>query len=549
TGSPGATTVRVALSGDGAWAASPLEQAAVAGWAREMYARLLRRQLELDLVLVARAHLAARLAMAPDQIQVISFDAVTWEDVCLGMAAPGKACEPYPMPGLRIVFLAGDSLYEYRTDLLGLMAPYVPATPTAPPTATPSLTPTATPAPPTATFMPAPTATQAPIPTATPLAAATPVPTATPVAITDWRGEYYANDSLAGAPALVRNDYALGFNWGDGPPAPGLPADGFSVRWSRLWRFSAGVYRFYVFADDGVRLWVAGNLILDRWYEARTQDVVEVYIMDGTHEITVEYFEARGLAEISVWWERLSVTPTPTWEPYYADWRGAYYGDAQLSGSPVLVRSDAQISFNWGNGAPHPAVPTDYFSVRWTRRLYLPDGLYRFVARADDGIRVRVNNTWVIDQWRIGGATTFEGTLWLDTGDHDLLVEYFENVGLAEVSVTWERAADPGTWYGEYFPNRNLEGAPAFARYDAEVAFDWREGSPGSGVPNNDFSVRWTRVVNLEGGRYRFTAHADDGVRVYLNGNLLIDEWREAPGQSYVREIDLAAGSHRLVGE
>ena len=72
-----------------------------------------------------------------------------------------------------------------------------------------------------------------PLPTA---AAPTPTPTPAPTAlptITQWRGEYFAGADLAGTPVLVRNDPAIGFDWGAAAPAAGLPADNFSARWTR----------------------------------------------------------------------------------------------------------------------------------------------------------------------------------------------------------------------------------------------------------------------------------------------------------------------------
>src|SRR5687767_7863144 len=58
--------------------------------------------------------------------------------------------------------------------------------------------------------------------------------TAAPAAAGDsWRGSYFANATLAGTPALVRDDAAIDFDWGSGAPAPGLPVDNFSVRWTR----------------------------------------------------------------------------------------------------------------------------------------------------------------------------------------------------------------------------------------------------------------------------------------------------------------------------
>ncbi|NIV29125.1 MAG: hypothetical protein GWN58_06325, partial [Anaerolineae bacterium] len=128
---------------------------------------------------------------------------------------------------------------------------------------------------------PTPTST-APLPTARPTLPAgqtpgvsdTPAPTDTPtvtptstpdVIISDWLGEYFANPLVSGAPVLFRNDLTIGFNWGSGSPDPRIPVDQFSARWTRRQDFAAGFYRFTVMADDGVRFWIDGQLILDEW--------------------------------------------------------------------------------------------------------------------------------------------------------------------------------------------------------------------------------------------------------------------------------------------
>ena len=89
-----------------------------------------------------------------------------------------------------------------------------------------------------------------------------PAPTATPTPkITEWRGEYFANRNLSGAPALLRNDSKVDFNWGAGSPGSRIPIDNFSARWTRSLAFDAGDYRFYARSDDGVRLWLDLSLI------------------------------------------------------------------------------------------------------------------------------------------------------------------------------------------------------------------------------------------------------------------------------------------------
>ena len=101
------------------------------------------------------------------------------------------------------------------------------------------------------------------------------------------------------------------------------------------------------------------------------------------------------------------------------------------------------------------------------------------------------------------------------------------------------RYSEP-SWQGEYFGNRSLSGSPVLTRDDATIDFEWGHGSPASGVPSDGFSVRWTRTVPFSVGNYRFTATGDDGIRVYVDQRLIINEWRDQPARSYSTELVLA---------
>jgi hypothetical protein len=196
------------------------------------------------------------------------------------------------------------------------------------PTPTPPVLPaTPTPLAPTATPTPlAPTATSAPLPmmwpTATPsprpvTIEPTPAPTGTSLpVITEWRGEYYNNSDLSGAPALVHNDERLDFAWGYGSPAPEVLADNFSVRWTRQVYFAGGTYSFWARVDDGVRVWVDGALIIDGWVDGASRVYRQtVALSEGEHNLRIEYYEHWGWAGISVWWEEMAMPSTSTATP------------------------------------------------------------------------------------------------------------------------------------------------------------------------------------------------------------------------------------------
>jgi hypothetical protein len=376
--------------------------------------------------------------------------------------------------------------------------------------------------------------------TPSPPATATPVPTPTspPVTISGWRGEYYANRDLSGSPALVRDDAVIDFDWGTGAPATWIPADRFSARWSRTIALSEGTYSFYALSDDGVRVWLDGQLIIDQWHDTSPVTYsAERNLAGGNHNLRVEYYENGGQARVMFGWERKGEFPM---------WRGAYYPNTGLAGSPALVRNDSDIDFNWGGGAPATGLPVDNFAVLWTRTLYFDEGTYVFRATVDDGVRLYVDDALVIDKWQDGGLRTVEGGRSLSAGYHSVRVEYYERAGEAVIRLGWEKAVLYPEWKGEYWPNPTLSGSPTVVRNDAKIDFNWKTGSPAANLPSNSFSARWTRNQGFDADTYRFHVIADDGVRLWLDGRLVIDSWRDGAAREITADVPLTAGQHSV---
>jgi hypothetical protein len=118
--------------------------------------------------------------------------------------------------------------------------------------------------------------------------------------------------------------------------------------------------------------------------------------------------------------------------------------------------------------------------------------------------------------------------------------------------------ADPGdgvTVYdsadtGFYFDNRYLEGAPTFIRQDSIIDFAWGNGSPDGSIPVNYFSARWTVTVDVNAtGPYDFHTLTEDGVRLFVDGEQIIDRWVGQPATEYCGYKYLGTGRHRVVME
>lgn len=280
-----------------------------------------------------------------------------------------------------------------------------------------------------------------------PGAAPTPTPSTPPVATAQWRGAYYNNADLTGEPLFVRNDAAINFRWALRSPDTRLNTDHFSVKWTRTINFRGGVYRFTMTVDDGARVWVDGNLVLDQWrVQPETTYTVDVTLTAGNHVIAIDYFDDTGVATAQFSFVRLGnapVTPAPTPTPGSSTptdaWRGEYFGNSDLSGAPLLTRVDSHIGFEWGLGAPASGIPQDYFSVRWMRRAVFDKGSYAFCAMADDGVRLYVDGVRLIDEWHPSNGQSYCAKIDLTKGTHEVKVEYYEDGGKALIYVWWER--------------------------------------------------------------------------------------------------------------
>jgi len=262
-----------------------------------------------------------------------------------------------------------------------------------------------------------------------------------------WTGEYFDNVSLTTAPYLTRQDEGVNFNWGWGPPAGGMPTNNFSVRWTGMFHFDAGTYRFYTQVDDGVRVYVDGELIIDGWRDGGLRTYkVDRSLPAGNHTIQVDYYDRIQVARIHFWFVKLSgPQPTPTPGPGIGigstptgSWYGEYYNGEGLSGAPVLTRYDPSIGFNWRTDSPAPEVWRDHFSIRWAQTVPLETRNYRFCAWTDDGVRLWVNNNLMINEWHDSNGLTYCSPYAASRGNHVVKVEYYEHQGNALIYVWWE---------------------------------------------------------------------------------------------------------------
>ena len=230
--------------------------------------------------------------------------------------------------------------------------------------------------------------------------------------------------------------------------------------------------------------------------------------------------------------------------------------------SPPLTRLDPTVDFTWGHGTPNgnSYVSADNHSVTWVGYLSpVTAGNYVFRLDADDKARVSIDtggglqpileNGW--DTPATGGykssAPIALGVPASAGGRYRVVVEFAETTGSAKCRFQWQinggsfvnipngtvfsnNATNSAGWIANYYSNSTF--TPPVARTQTDTAItngnngDWLTGVPDPSMFHNNYSIRWTgQILPQYSQTYHFVARVDDGVKLWVNKQLVVDRW------------------------
>jgi len=215
------------------------------------------------------------------------------------------------------------------------------------------------------------------------------------------QGDYYDNMDFTG-PLLRRTDPTVNFDWGNGSPDPAMGADNFSVRWTgKVQPRFTGTFTFYTASDDGVRLWVNNQLLIDNWTDhAPTENAGSIALQAGhLYDLKMEFYENGGGAVAQLYWSGPSVArevipsaqlylPSTLNQPPAVGLSSPSAGSTIVAGSTVSLAADAfdpdgsvaRVDFYSGAGKLASATNSPYI-CSWGN---VPSGNHTLLAVATD---------------------------------------------------------------------------------------------------------------------------------------------------------------------
>jgi hypothetical protein len=371
---------------------------------------------------------------------------------------------------------------------------------------------------------------------------------------------YYNNDDFTGA-SVQRVDSAIDFNWGQAvSPIEGIDGTTWSARWLGTVKADrTETYTFYTTANDGVRLWVNDVLLIDRLDNTGTDSYAATIdlVAGQTYSFRMDYRQTSGAAYAKLEWSSASQARETVCSTHFET----------ADQTPTLILPSAQngigsqpIVFSGSQGNAIGVTELHYEGNLLTLTLTSQGTV---TLNGQNGLDVTTGTANGLNTMTISGSlesinaaldglcyTRATGSTAADSINFTVInpaAEGGSRSSSGSVQINAVQTSNPGL-VATYYSDTWL-GTAVATQIDSNVNFDWASGtSPVAGVGSSSWSARWDGLITAQAtGTHTFFTTSDDGCRLWVNNQLLIDNWGSQGLTTNSATIDLVAGQQYTI--
>ncbi len=344
----------------------------------------------------------------------------------------------------------------------------------------------------------------------------------------------------------------------------------------------AGKYTFYTKSDDGSKLWINEQLLVDNdGLHALQERLGAVYLTEGYHPIRVTFFdrkyadglqvsyEATGIAKQTIPGEVL-FTKAPQPEPiasvsglHYRYYHGSWHELPDFSGMEA-VKSGTVADFSL-----EPRTQQDDYGFLYEGYIQIKQaGKYTFYTKSDDGSKLWINEQLLVDNDGLHALQERLGAVYLTEGYHPIRVTFFdrkyadglqvsyEATGIAKQTIPGEvlftKAPQPepiasvsGLHYRYY--HGSWHELPDFSGMEAVKSGTVADFSLEPRTQQDDYGFLYEGYIQIkQAGKYTFYTKSDDGSKLWINEQLLVDNDGLHALQERLGAVYLTEGYHPI---
>lgn len=237
-----------------------------------------------------------------------------------------------------------------------------------------------------------------------------------------------------------------------------------------------------------------------------------------------------------------SVLPS-TCHPDIGGWDLFSFNSTNFTGPLAWGSFSPVVNYNWGNNSPFPNhTNSSGYSIRWSGYVRPKHSeIYTFYTNSSDGSRLWINDQLVVDNWGDHAVQERNGTIRLDAYQfYKVRLEYYRNNGAGVMQISWSSPSQAkeivpssqmksnSCWAitGTYYDNDDFTNLKTH-QIDAGINFNWGTSAPINSFSNSDtFSIIWDGYISPRYAEaYQFYLTSSGGARLWVNGQLMIDDW------------------------